>query len=162
MVPGGAAEGRSRVELDRAAREGLSDWFDLKWEPAAPQDSTLGRSEQGAMNFGMPAGDGRQLSKLKREEDEEVSVDSSSAAEADIELQEAGVNVALSSAGEQELAAPAAALEEEIKPTAPTGIRINAQEEEVDEADLMAAGPGLNLRIGLESIGNVVNTLAKQ
>ena len=40
------------------------------------------------------------------------------------------------------------------------GIRINAQDEDVDEANLMAAEPDRNLRIGIETIGGAVNMMA--
>lgn len=40
------------------------------------------------------------------------------------------------------------------------GIRINAQDEDVDEAMLMAAEPDRNLRIGIETMGGAVNMMA--
>lgn len=40
------------------------------------------------------------------------------------------------------------------------GIRINAQDEDVDEANLMAAEPDRNLRIGIETMGGAVNMMA--
>lgn len=52
-----------------------------------------------------------------------------------------------------------ASRDEAAKPAA-TGIRINAQDEEVDEASLTAAAPDRGLHIGIETVGRAVNMRA--
>ena len=52
-----------------------------------------------------------------------------------------------------------ASRDEAAKPAA-TGIRINAQDEEVDEAILTAAAPDRGLHIGIETVGRAVNMRA--
>ena len=49
---------------------------------------------------------------------------------------------------------------DEVAKPAATGIRINAQDEEVDEASLTAAAPDRGLHIGIETVGRAVNMRA--